>query len=178
MSKLAVIDSILNENFKDNLSILSEKDKDKHGKVFEMKRRIVCGQEVSYSLYKYDVNKEILPFFKSTGVSNLKKICDYILFIEDGIHLTIYLIEMKKGNESAKRQLDAGECFAQYIISTVNRLNLEFDITDNNLHFRKIRISESKSKKVTLRKSVITKENGVIEHEHPDCFFIKQYLSY
>lgn len=178
MSKLAVIDSILNEKFKDDLTILSEKDKDKHGKVFEMKRTIVCRPEIEYSLYKYDVKSEILPFFKNTGVTNLKKICDYILFIEEGTHLTVYLIEMKKGTDSAKKQLDAGECFAHYIISTINRLNLELEVTKENLHFRKIRISESKSKKVTLRKGVIEKENGVIEHEHPNCFFIDQYLSY
>jgi hypothetical protein len=178
MSKLTIIDSILNENFKDNLTILSEKDKDKNGNIFEMRRTIISRQEINYSLYKYDVKKEILPFFKSTGISNLKKICDYILFIEEGTHLTVYLVEMKKGTESAKKQLDAGQCFAKYIIATINRLNLEFNISENNLHFRKIRISESKSKKVTLRKGVIEKENGVIEHEHPNCFFIDQYLSY
>lgn len=178
MSKLNIIDSILNENFKEELSVLYEKDKDKYGKVFEMKRKIVCGKEISYSIYKYDVSKEILPFFKSTGVTNLKKICDYILFIEDGAHLIVYLIEMKKGTESAKKQLDAGQCFAEYVLSTINRLNLELNINVDNLHFRKIRISESKSKKVTLKKGVQEKENGVIEHEHPDCFFIEQYLTY
>jgi hypothetical protein len=170
--------SILNENFKDEPEFLSEKDKDKHGKVFEMKRKIICGNELSYCVYKYDVTKDILPFFKSTGVTGLKKICDYVLFIEDGEHLFVFLIEMKKGTESAKRQLDAGQCFAEYILSTLNRLNLQIGISDENLHFRKIRISESQSKKVPLRKGIVEKENGVIEHQHPSCFFIKEYLTY
>jgi hypothetical protein len=178
MSKLDIINSILNENFKDESEFLSEKDKDKHGKDFEMKRKIIGGNQLSYCVYKYDVAKDILPFFKTTGVTGLKKICDYLLFIEEGEHLFVFLVEMKKGTESAKRQLDAGQCFSEYIISTINRLNLDIGISNQNLHFRKIRISESKSKKVTLKKGIIEKENGVIEHQHPNCFYIQEYLTY
>lgn len=177
-NKLEIINSILNEKFKDDLNFLSEKDKDKDGRSFEMKRKIVSKKGLNYVLYKYDTNKDIFPFFKSQGVTGLKKVCDYILFAEEGEHLFVYLIELKKGTESAKSQLEAGQCFAKYILSTIERLKLEIKLTDDNLHFRRIRISESKSNKKTLKKGIVEKENGVIEHQHPDCFFIQEYLTY
>jgi hypothetical protein len=178
MSKLSIIDSILHEKFKDNSDCLIEKDKDSKGKIFEMKRKIIIPKGINTSLYKYDSKIEILPFFKSKGVTKLKKICDYILFIEEKAHLFIYLIEMKKGRESAKNQLEASQCFAEYIISTINRLNLNLEISSANLHFRKIRISESKSMKATLKKNIEENEHGIIDHKHPQCFYIKEYLTY
>lgn len=178
MTKLEIIESILHEDFKETNNFLVEKDKDKSGKLFEMKRKIISKQDLNYTLYKYDSQKDILPFFKSTGVTNLKKICDYIIFIEDGIHLFAYLIELKKGTQSAKKQLDASECFVDYLISTINRLELNFNVTPENFHIRKIRISESKSKKIKLKKGLEEKENGVIEHNHPSIFLLQEYLTY
>lgn len=178
MSKLEIIDSILHESYKDNSNILIERNTDNRGKAFVMQRRVIAKRNVNYSIYRYDKQTELFPFFKGTGVSKLKKMCDYVLFIEEGEHLFTYLVELKKGTESAKNQLDAAECFVKYVIATTNRLELDLDITENNFHLRKIRVSESKSNKKTLKKGIIEKENGVIEHENSKDFHIEQYLTY
>lgn len=178
MSKIDLINSILSDKFLDNKGLLTEIDNDKYGKRFTMQRRIVSAPDINYSLYKFDSSKDIFLFFKDQGVDGLKKMCDYVFFIEESEHLFVYLVELKKGTESAKKQLDAGECFVQYILSTIDRLKLGLDLTEDNLHFRKIRISESKSRKKTLNMKVVEKSNGVIEHSHPQLFFLKEYLIY
>ena len=106
MSKLEIIDSILHADFKDESGVLSEIDSRKAGKEkFEMTRQIVSGRDLSYSLYQYDSEKDIFPFFKSHGVTGLKKMCDYIFFIEEKEHFYVLLVELKRGIESAKKQL-------------------------------------------------------------------------
>lgn len=176
MSKLNIIDSILHESFRNNSGILIEQNIDKNKQSFEMKRQVVAGRNIKYLIYSYDSKRNMFPFFKMEGVSNLKKMCDYVLFVEEGIHFYAFLIELKMGKESAKPQLDAAECFVNYIISTINRLELEFDINDENFHIRKIRISESISKKMKLKRGISQNEHGIFEHEHPTDFRIEQYL--
>jgi hypothetical protein len=178
MSKLEIIDSILHESYKDSSGVLVERNTDNKGNAFVMQRKIIANKDVNCSVYRYDNQTDLFPFFKNHGVSKLKKMCDYVLFIEEGEHLFTYLVELKKGTESAKIQLDAGECFVDYIISTTNRLELKLGINENNFHLRKIRVSESKSKKKTLKKGIIEKENGVIEHENSRDFHIARYLTY
>lgn len=178
MSRLRAINEILHEKYLDENDFLIETDKDQKGIRFEMKRKIVAKAGLNYTLYKFDAQDTIFPYFKASGVDNLKKMCDYVMFVEDGSHLFVFLIELKKGSESAKKQLEAGECFTNYIISTVKRLNIEFEVTDANLHFRKIRISESQSKKTTLYKDLLIHDSGVIDHKHPQIFILNEYISY
>ncbi|MBE7660183.1 hypothetical protein [Tenacibaculum finnmarkense] len=179
MSKLAIIESVLHNKYKDLSKSFSETDKDKNGVEFTMTRNIVNSPDTQYLLYRFDISEDSLfPFFKNTGVSNLKKMCDYIMFIEEKSHLHIFLVELKKGTDPAKKQLDAAECFSDFIIKTISRLGLEFSVSDETLHYKKIRISESKSKKRTLSKGITERENGVIEHEHPKSFYVKHYLTY
>lgn len=183
MSKIQIINTILHQDFCDKSQILKEQDKDKKGKVFEMKRKIISPHYIEYTLYKYDQKKDIFPFFTDrdaerndgTGVKHLKKMCDYILFVEEGSHLFVFLIELKKGRQSGKRQLDAGECFANYLLKTINRLNFDINLTDSCLHFKQIQITESRSKKKKLSHECL-KENGVYEHPHPNDFHIEFYL--
>jgi hypothetical protein len=176
MSKLNIIDSILHESFKNDTGILSEQNIDKKSQSFEMKRQVVAGRNIKYLIYSYDSRRNIFPFFKTEGVSNLKKMCDYVLFVEEGVHFYAFLIEMKMGKESAKPQLDAAECFVSYIISTINRLDLGLDTDKETFHIRKIRISESISKKMKLKRGISRNEHGIFEHEHPTIFRIEQYL--
>jgi hypothetical protein len=178
MSRLGAINEILHEKYLDGNKFLIESDKDRNGVRFEMRRTIVAKAGLNYTLYKFDAQDSIFPYFKAAGVDNLKKMCDYVIFIEDGNHLFVFLIELKKGSDSAKKQLEAGECFTNYIIATVKRLNTEFRVTDANLHFRKIRISESQSKKSTLSRDLLIHDSGVIDHKHPEIFILNEYLSY
>ncbi|MCF6350699.1 MAG: hypothetical protein L3J23_06665 [Flavobacteriaceae bacterium] len=186
MSKIQIINTILHQKFCDKSQILREVDKDKKGKVFEMKRKIISSRDIEYTLYKYDQKKDIFPFFTDTdtdtkkddgkGISHLKKMCDYILFVEERVHLFVFLIELKKGRHSSgKRQLEAGECFVNYLMATINRLNIDINLTGNNLHFKQIQITESRSNKKKLIHECL-KENGVYEHPHSKDFHIKFYL--
>ena len=177
MSRLDILHTILNPSFQDHSTYLSEKAVDTHGDTFEMKRKIVYDNNLKSTLYKFD-DEDIFLFFTNEKVSGLKKMCDYIFFIEEKRHLYVYLIELKKGTESAKKQLDAAECFVEYIIATANRLENDFDINENNFHIRKINIRESRSKKRKLKKGINVLPNGIIEHLHPTNFYIKEYLSY
>ncbi|MEM0543412.1 hypothetical protein WFZ85_12355 [Flavobacterium sp. j3] len=178
MSRLGAINEILHERYLDGNNFLIEADIDNKGIRFEMRRKIVAKAGLNYTLYKFDAQDSIFPYFKATGIDNLKKMCDYVMFVEDGNHLFIFLIELKKGLDSAKKQLEAGECFTNYIIATIKRLNNEFEFTDANLHYRKIRISESQSKKSTLKKGLLIHNSGVIDHQHPEIFILNEYLSY
>ena len=185
MSKIKIINSILHEKFCDKSEILIEKDKDKYGKIFEMKRNIVSRKGIEYTLYKYDQKIDIFPFFTDTdsnkesgvGISHLKKMCDYVLFAEERTHLHVYLIELKKGNQTGKRQLDSGECFVKYLISTIERLGVDIEISNENLHFKQIQITESRSNKKRLSQECL-KENGVYEHPNPRDFHIESYFYY
>lgn len=177
MSKIDIIDSILHEDFKVKSDFLEEINVDKKGKPFTMKRQVLSKNEINYSIYHYEQSQKFLPFFND-DISGLKKMCDFILFVEETHHLHILLIEMKLGTESAKKQLDAGKCFATYIINTIERLGLGLDITDDNLHIKQVRISERISKKQKLNKEIETNEFGVMEHNHPHIFLLKEYLAY
>jgi len=177
MSRLDILHKILNDSFQDHAAYLSEKAKDTHGKTFEMKRKIVYDNNLKSTLYKFD-GEDIFPFFTNERVSELKKMCDYIFFIEEGKHFYVYLIELKKGTESAKKQLDAAECFVEYIIATAKRLDQNLELDEENFHIRKINIRESRSNKRKLNKGINVLSNGIIEHSHPTSFYIKEYLSY
>ena len=74
-------------------------------------------------------------------MSGLKKICDYILFAEEGDYLFIFLIELKKGTESAKKQLNASQEFVNYIINSAQRIGKAID---EKIAFRQIRVSEKR----------------------------------
>ena len=43
--------------------------------------------------------------------------CDYVLFAEEGDFMYIFVIELKLGNISAKKQLNAAKEFIQFIIN-------------------------------------------------------------
>lgn len=110
------------------------------------------------------------------GVSDLNKICDYFIFVEEGVNLFVYLIELKKGTESARKQLEAAECFVKFLICSIDRLDEDFQIGIDELNIRKIRISESVSKKQKLQKEIIKNEHDIFDHKHPKDFRIIEYL--
>lgn len=63
----------------------------------------------------------LFPFFKKNSGNH--KMCDYILFCEGkNKKLYVLLIELKHGRNSVTPQLNAGECFAKFVIDTLNRV--------------------------------------------------------
>lgn len=141
MSKIQIIEEVLNLRFKpENQLILIEEDIDKMGKKFQVKYPIVKKNNIEISLFRFDPNHEnLFPYFSDT--SGLKKICDYILFAEQEQFLYVFLIELKKGRESAGKQLNATEDFVNYIIKSAKRIGKKLD---ENIAIRLIRICDQK----------------------------------
>lgn len=109
----------------------------------------------------------LFPFFEK--VAGVHSVCDYIVFAERSGIQYIILIEMKKGKQGTFPQLDAAECFVNYLMSTVNRIYK----TNYTPIIRRISINEFKlSKKLTLIKD--------IEYDINNHYVLKQnqiYLS-
>lgn len=65
--------------------------------------------------------------------------CDYFIFVESNQNLIILMIELKGSDVAhAKSQLNAGECFINYIIETAKRISINVD----NIDKKKIIIKE------------------------------------
>lgn len=173
MTKLEIIREILHDNFKhSNQAALTENDINSKGKKFEVTYKIVKQPQIDYELFRYD--NTALPFFKD--IKDLKKMCDYILFAQEGGFLYIFVIELKLGNESAKKQLSAAKEFVQFIINSASRIGKEID---QNYKIRKVRICDEmiKKKKLKLDKSIIFDENDYCEYPHLN-FYLELLMRY
>jgi hypothetical protein len=175
ISQIDLIKTLLDNNHIDESKVLIEKEKNHNGISFEMKREIKCHRDINYVLYRFDPTKiKLFPYFSSE--SGLHKICDYFLFAEEGQHLYLLLIELKKGTESAQKQLLASHCFADFIIASARRIG--FPLTDN-IVIHKIRVSEERAKKRnknTKPKQLTADVNGIINYDHSNCFRIKEII--
>lgn len=174
-SQLDLIKTLLHDTYLEkgnDAKILIEKD-DLTKKTI-MQRSIIANK-IDYLLYRYDPNKsKIFPYF--SDISGLKKICDYILFAEEGQHLSLLLIELKLGKESAKNQLIASECFAEFIIKSAKRVGIELT---ENISIKKIRVSEARAKnrnRTTKSGSLKYDENDIINYDYGDAFRIREVL--
>lgn len=149
MSKLQILKKIINTDFHSATNKLEEKEckppmviriNDEEG-AFE------------YFLSKFDIQgKDTFPFF--SGISGLKKVCDYILFFEHRSKLRIIISELKVGrdNLNANRQLDAAEEFITYLINSAQRIGEEISIQDIKIYkvrFSYSRISKKRNTKMT-----------------------------
>lgn len=147
MSKLSLIDYVLNTDFKINdnyleeLSVRMKIDLIKDGCqsiVFQLDKQL--GREYKGGRF---------PFFDSTN-SDVCTACDYIIFSEYKNELFALVIELKKSSRGTLPQIKAGECFVDYVISTVNRINK----TNHSITKRRISIREFERKRKTKLKEV------------------------
>lgn len=113
----------------------------------------------------------LFPFFAKNSGNHI--MCDYILFCERNNKMYVLLVELKRGRKSVTPQLNAGECFAKFIIDALNR------VEDKNYMpvFRKIAIRNShiKPKPTTKIKSVSYDEKGFCNFEG-HTFYLAEYL--
>lgn len=175
-SQLDLIKNVLHDKYlqKDSdAKVLIEKDKNN-----TLMKRDIIAYGMDYLLYRYDPNEvELFPYFENQ--SGLKKICDYILFVEEKHNLFCLLIELKLGTESSRNQLIASECFVEFIISSAKRIGV--GLTDN-IKCIKIRISEEranrrKSQKQTTKNSSLEYDvNNIINYDYITDFRIQQIL--
>ena len=138
---------------------------------------IVVGN-VQYVLCSFDIQWEkgsvgLFPFF--TKKENNHKICDYIMFCEKNQNKEMYilLIELKKGKEKVTDQLAAGECFAKFIVDTLNRVKGK----NYTPVIRKIAIRDKhlRLKPTTQMKNVEYDESGFYTFKG-SRFYVEQFL--
>lgn len=148
MSNLALIDNVLNSDFKCKYNTLVEKNDG-------VKMSIDCVTDNCQSfIFEFDIQLDksfsggFFPFFSNN--QGVKKRCDYIIFSELKGQLFALIIELKAGQQGAMPQLNAGECFVDYVIDTVNRVNK----TTMTIEKRKISIREFERKKKTKLKEI------------------------
>lgn len=155
MSKISLIDYVLNPDFKSNDSILLEVNSNVSMSVDLIRDN--C-QSIVFEFDK-KLEKEykggIFPFFNN-GNSNVCKVCDYIIFAEYKNKLYALIIELKKGNCATLPQIKAGECFVDYVISTINRINK----TNHTITKRRVSIKEIQRKRKTKLKEIEYDENN------------------
>jgi len=80
---------------------------------------------LSYQFDK-DLAKENYPYglfpFFNRSQKGTHSMCDYVIFCLLPGELYILLIELKKGGSNVTQQLNAGKCFVEFVIATLNRL--------------------------------------------------------
>lgn len=118
-----------------------------------MSRKLLWGSiaENEYLVCRLDPHdnpntKDLFPYLRGNssdhGFPGMKSICDYAIFINKnhGNDLYAILIELKKGKDSPKTQLDMSEPFIEFILSRARKLHLISETT--NILYRKIGISD------------------------------------
>lgn len=141
MNKLELISNILDDFFKeDNISKLQEINENMVID-FENENKKYLSFSFDKQLPAKDFPKGLFPFF-NRGVPMVTSFCDYVIFSENKKELFILLIELKKGNNNVTKQLKAGKCFAEYVVSTLNRvynLNITPQIREISIRKRNVK---------------------------------------
>lgn len=140
MSKIDKIDNVLNPVFKWMNNELTEEQASMSIKLIPGNCRYIIFQ-LDKSLGR-QYRGGIFPFFNSSN-EKVCTVCDYIIFAEFKKSLYALIIELKTSDQNTLRQLNAGECFVDFVISTVNRVNN----TNFSINKRKITIKEFKRKR-------------------------------
>ena len=168
MIKITELDYILESHFKDTSTSFSEPQAD-----MEIKIDKTGLKPLMYSFDK-NLSKEykggLFPFFaKKKGVCS---ICDYIIFCINNGKLYALVIELKKGKAGTLKQLDAAECFVNYIIATYNRVKN----SSIECNIRKISIKAPKLVKKKTKMSEIKYDATNHTFLSTSKFYLKPHL--
>ncbi|GEL10537.1 hypothetical protein FGL01_12760 [Flavobacterium glycines] len=169
MSKLVCVSNILDDFFKEDKITKLQELQEKMEIEFVSDNKKYLSFSFDKQLPLKDFPKGLFPFF-NRGVAKVTSFCDYIIFSEHNNSLFILLIELKKGNDNVTKQLNAGKCFAEYIVSTLNRvydLNIVPEIRQISIRQRHIK-PKQKQKEVEYENNFHTFCNSK--------FWLKKYL--
>lgn len=113
---LKTLVSVLNPDYKDDLNQLQERK-------IEMtlpvnKRGCQC---VAYTFDQSEGMK--CPFPLLSTEKGVQQMCDYVVFAVANGRLFVLMIELKNSNQQTRPQLEAGKCFAKFVIDTANRID-------------------------------------------------------
>ncbi|WP_143019021.1 hypothetical protein [Chryseobacterium taihuense] len=168
-NKLSHISNILNDYFKeDKISKLIEKQENMSIDFISENQKFLSFS-FDKQLSNRDFPKGLFPFF-NRGEAGVCAFCDYIIFTEKAGQLYILLIELKKGKDNVTKQLNAGQCFAEYIISTLNRVynaNVKPQIRQISIRERHIK-PKQKQKEIQYTNNFCTFSDSK--------FWLKKYL--
>ncbi len=146
-TRLDVLGEVLHRRYcpADQAQLIEDFAGDGRAGVSPMRRNILAAPGIQHKLYRFhsEHGQEVFPFFEPK--SGLKKMCDYILFAEEGKHLYCLLIEMKESSGGASPQLAAAGAFVRFVLDTVVRVGMPFAL--QNVHTRYISIHERGSRK-------------------------------
>lgn len=168
-NKIELISNVLDSFFKEeNITELKETQENMSIELVSDKLRFL-----SFSfdkiLPKQDFPKGLFPFF-NRGEPKVCSFCDYVIFTEYNGKLFILLIELKKGKENVTKQLNAAQCFSEYLISTINRVydvKLKPEIRQISIRDRHIK-PKQKQKEIEYINNFHTFEDNK--------FWLKKYL--
>ena len=175
MNKLVMISNILDDFFKNNTTTALKEKQAGMSVAFIAENQKFLSFKLDKDLDKKEFPRGIFPFFKNKDKE--KKVCsfcDYIIFSELRGTLYVLLIELKKGKEKVTEQLEAGKCFVEFVISTVNRVykkNISAQIRKISIREYKMRKDKPKQKQKSIR------YDGDNFHTFEDSkFYLKKYL--
>jgi hypothetical protein len=173
---LSFLDQLIASKFRSAELLLSEAGVTAKGPAFKMERKIE-NHGIDAKLFRFDQEKlSLFPYFAPT--SGLAKICDYILFAQEGDYLYVLLFELKWGTESAKQQLEAAEVFASFLLQSAKRAGF-VKLVDDKVIVRKIRVSEERAKRrnrPTMPWKLEIDENGIINHDHSTTIRVRELI--
>jgi hypothetical protein len=169
-SKLAQISTILDDFFKEDSITKLQELKEKMVIDFVCDKKSYLSFSFDKQLPANDFPKGLFPFF-NRGEAKVTSFCDYIIFTEENNKLFILLIELKKGGSNTTKQLEAGKCFSEFLIATLNRV---YGVKINP-EIRKISIRARHIKPKQKQKPIEYDSEGF----HTFCsskFWLKKYL--
>jgi len=152
MAIISELETVINSAYLvPDTTCVREENIDGRGERFIMERQIISKPGVPFVLYRFDGDPEkLFPYFQ--GGHNLRRMCDYVLIAEWQNKYWCLLIELKKGREDARPQLEAGEALMRFILSTAERVGKQ--IQTNEVMFRKIRVAENTKCKRSLKATI------------------------
>lgn len=101
---------------------LVEENTDENQQVFRMERPVNVKKSITHVIYRFDPDKEILfPYLKPSNP--LRRVCDYIIFADDGIEKFVFLIEMKRGQGCPGEQAFITKSFVEFILKRMDFKN-------------------------------------------------------
>ena len=179
MSKIIeIINKIFDERFiqTSHDSISEPKEK--------MKRRILKGGIIDEKILicHLDIERnaqvsDLFPYLRGDslnhGFKGMKRVCDYAIFVEEEETLFVLLIELKKGKESSREQLEVSEPLIDFIFSRARILKH----LNTNYTVRKIGITDVVEKKETInRGEVIYDENNYTKLYNSNILYLRKLL--
>ena len=168
MISILELDDILETYFKDPLTAFEEPSQKMK---IEIDKR--GSQSVMYSFDK-QLNSQfkggLFPFFSKTkGVCSM---CDYIIFAIKDKKLYALVVELKKGLGSTKAQLNAAECFVNYIVCTICRIKKQ----DIKCEIRKISVKNPKIRKKKTKMTIPSYDEDNHTFLESKKFYLSTYL--